>query len=71
MDNILKIALWFAAREGQLDIVRKLVQLGEDVNQKTPKLELTPLILVEILLFFSLAGHNKSALFSHKIFIGE
>ena len=38
-------ALWGAAKNGNLDIVRKLVTLKHDLNEQTYKFKFTPLIL--------------------------
>lgn len=38
------LAIWKAAAEGNLDMVRKLVILKHDINEKTLENEYTPLI---------------------------
>jgi len=40
------LAIWKAAYDGNLDILRRLHRFGEDIDAQTPIHHLTPLIIV-------------------------
>ena len=62
------LALWNAAKEGNLDVVRRLVTLKHDINERTNVNGWTPLHLVTKYLSFK--GSCLKELFGCEIFDG-
>lgn len=65
--------LWSAAKEGNLDVVRRLVSMGHNIDEQTINFKYTPLILATIyehylvVLFLAENGANEQLLDCKKI----